>query len=311
VKEKTGRFPGRGPGGVALQLKEIAERRGLDSFEVPAGFSLALADTLRGLGLGVAWKESPFVPARANKRPDEIAKIRGAIEHTEAAMKTAIERIAAAEIRDGGLFEKGEPLTSEMVKRTINVLLAERNCDPHEPIVAGGDQACDPHERGHGPLPANLPIILDIFPKDRATRYCGDMTRTVVRGAASDEARRMFEAVQASKAAAEEAVKPGIPAKDVHAAAKKVFEDRGFETGERDGRRAGFFHGTGHGLGLDVHEYPGVGETSENLLEEGHVITIEPGLYYPGTGGVRIEDDVVVTADGCENLCSMEVVFEV
>ena len=275
-----------------------------------ATFPISLADVLRGLGLGVQWRPAPFVPARSCKRSDEVAAIRNAIVHTEAAMQAAIDRIAAAEIRDGTLFEDGQPLTSEMVKQGVNALLAERNCDPHTPIVAGGDQGCDPHDRGSGPLPANSPIILDIFPKDKDSGYCGDMTRTVVRGEASAEAKALFEAVKESKAAAEAVIKPGVTGREVHAAVKKVFEDRGYETGEKNGKMVGFFHGTGHGLGLDVHEYPGVGE-ADHMLEAGHVITIEPGLYYPGIGGVRIEDDILVTADGHENLCGMEVVFEI
>ncbi|MHC4849595.1 MAG: M24 family metallopeptidase, partial [Planctomycetota bacterium] len=310
VKEKTGTRPGRTAGGVGQCLQVIAKQRGIETFEVSATFPISLADVLRGLGLGVQWRPAPFVPARARKRSDEVEAIRNAIVHTEAAMQAAIDRIAAAEIRDGTLFENNEPLTSEMVKQGVNAMLAERNCDPHTPIVAGGDQGCDPHDRGSGPLPANSPIILDIFPKDKASGYCGDMTRTVVRGEASAEAKALFEAVKESKAAAEAVIKPGVTGREVHAAVKKVFEDRGYETGERNGKMVGFFHGTGHGLGLDVHEYPGVGE-ADHMLEEGHVITIEPGLYYPGIGGVRIEDDILVTADGHENLCGMEVVFEI
>ncbi|MHC4940263.1 MAG: M24 family metallopeptidase [Planctomycetota bacterium] len=310
VKEKTGTRPGRTAGGVGRCLEVIAKQRGIDSFEVSATFPISLADVLRGLGFGVRWKPAPFVPERARKRPDEINAIRGAIAHTEAAMQAAIDRIAGAEIKGGALYENGQPLTSEMVKQTINGLLAERNCDPLTPIVAGGDQACDPHDRGSGPLPANSPIILDIFPRDKASGYCGDMTRTVVRGKATDEQKAIFEAVKESKAAAEAATKAGVSGRDVHAAVKKVFDDRGYETGQKNGRMVGFFHGTGHGLGLDVHEYPGVGE-ADHTLEEGHVITIEPGLYYPGIGGVRIEDDVLVTKDGHENLCTMDAVFEI
>ncbi|MEM8884587.1 MAG: Xaa-Pro peptidase family protein [Planctomycetota bacterium] len=305
VREETGRAPGRTAEGVAQCLRVIAADRDIGHFEVSSRFPVSLADVLRGMGLGVRWRPTPFVPARACKRPDEIDAIRGAIVHTEAAMRAAIDRIAAAEIRDGQLYDGAEALTSEAVKRTVNGLLAERNCDPHEVIVAGGEQACDPHDRGSGPLPAHVPIILDIFPKDKATRYCGDMTRTVVRGQATDEAKALFDAVQASKAAAEAATKAGVSGRAVHDAAKKVFEDRGYKTEQRDGRMVGFFHGTGHGLGLDVHEYPGVG-AADHVLEAGHVITIEPGLYYPGIGGVRLEDDVLVTLEGCENLCTMD-----
>ncbi|MHC4953840.1 MAG: M24 family metallopeptidase [Planctomycetota bacterium] len=310
IEEETGKRPGRGPVGAAQSARAIAKERGIDCFEVADRCSLALADALRGMGFGVRWLPSPFVPERACKTPEEVDAIRGAVRHTEAAMQAAIDRIAAAEIRGDGLFEGEAPLTSEAVKRTINRTLMELNCHPNQAIVAGGNQACDPHERGSGPLPANLPIILDIFPRDLATRYHGDMTRTVVRGTATDEAKALFDAVVAAKDAAEAKIRAGVAGRAVHDECKRVFAERNFETGQKEGRMVGFFHGTGHGLGLDVHEYPGLG-AADHQLEAGHVVTVEPGLYYPGTGGVRVEDDVLVTENGCENLCTLETVFEI
>ncbi len=310
IKEATGKRPGRDAAGVAACVDVIARERGIDAFEVADRFPLALADALRGLGYGVRALASPYVPQRAIKRPDEVAAIRAAVRHTEVAMQAAIDRIAAAEIRDGMLFDGDAPLTSESVKQTINHTLMDRGCDPLTPIVAGGEQGCDPHDRGSGPLAANVPIILDIFPQDLSTRYHGDMTRTVVRGKATDVAKKQFEAVKAAKAAGDAAIRAGVSGRDVHKAVKQVFKDRGYETCKKDGRMVGFFHGTGHGLGLDVHEYPGVG-AADHMLKAGHVVTVEPGLYYPGVGGIRIEDDVLVTEDGHENLCELEVVFEV
>jgi len=310
VEERTGQRPGRGPVGAAACIGEIARERGVRYLDVSARCPIALADALRADGFGVAWKPDPFVPERALKTADEVEKIRGAVRHTEAAMTAAIERIGAAEIRDGGLYEGETTLTSEEVKRTINRTLMELGCHPYEAIVAGGDQGCDPHDRGSGPLPANLPIIIDIFPRDLTTRYHGDMTRTVVRGKASDEAKAVFEAVAAAKAAAIAKMRAGVSGRDVHAECNRVFDERGYKTEQRDGRMVGFFHGTGHGLGLAVHEYPGVGQ-ADHKLGAGHVVTVEPGLYYPGIGGVRIEDDVLVTEDGCENLCQLETVFEI
>jgi len=155
-----------------------------------------------------------------------------------------------------------------------------------------------------------VPIILDIFPRDLKTRYHGDMTRTVVRGKASDEAKALFAAVAEAKAAAEAKIRAGVSGRDVHGECLRVFEERGYKTERVDGHMVGFFHGTGHGLGLAVHEYPGLGQ-ADHRLEAGHVVTVEPGLYYPGIGGVRIEDDVLVTKDGCENLCELETVFEI
>jgi len=288
----------------------IAEERDLEGFEVPGTFPVGLADVLRGHGLGVRRRSGPFVPKRALKTADEVRKIRRAIEHTEAAMAAAIERIRGATIRGRALYEGRKRLTSEEVKLTINRVLLERNCHPYEAIVAGGDQGVDPHERGHGPLPAHLPIILDVFPRDNETRYHGDMTRTVVRGKASARAKRMFQAVRAAKKRAESMLRDGVDGFDVHQAVQKTFDRAGFKTRQSKGRMVGFFHGTGHGLGLAVHEYPRLGGVHETM-RAGHVVTVEPGIYYPGAGGVRIEDDVLITKKGCTNLCTLPVEFEI
>ena len=267
---------------VATIVRQIAHERGITSFLVPPTFPAAFADALRGYGVGVSWSDDAFVPERAFKTADEVDAIRGAIRHTEAAMRYAIERIGSASIGDDGiLYEEGAPLTSEKVRYGIDALLLERHCYAYEAIVAGGEQGCDPHERGHGPLPAHSPIILDIFPRDLATRYHGDMTRTVVRGKASDDAKKLYAAVADAKARAEELLRDGVDGFDVHAAVEKTFTGAGFETGQKDGRMVGFFHGTGHGLGLDVHEAPRLGR-AHDIMRSGHVVTVEPGLYYPG-----------------------------
>ncbi len=295
---------------LALLISRIARDRGLDGFEVPASFPVAMADALRGHGFGVRWLPAPFVPDRSRKTPEEVEKIRKAVEHTEAAMTAAIEQIRDSEERDGSLWAGGEPLTSEDVRLTIDRLLLERNCRNHDSIVAGGEHGVDPHDRGSGHLPADSPILLDIFPRDLASRYHGDMTRTVVKGKASPEVRKMFDAVGAAKAAAESLLRDGVDGCDVHGAVVKTFEDAGFETGQRDGRMVGFFHGTGHGLGLDVHEHPRLSKVNETM-REGYVVTVEPGLYYPGVGGMRLEDDILVTKNGCENLCTLPNELEV
>src|SRR5205814_10435086 len=162
-------------------------------------------------------------------------------------------------------------------------------------IVAGGDQACDPHERGFGPLYADSLIILDVFPRDAKTGYFGDMTRTVVRRRASDAQRKLWETVKAGQALALRHIKAGVDGAAIHKAIQDLFAKRGFPTEMRKGRRVGFFHGTGHGLGLEIHEYPRLQKVT---LKAGNVVTVEPGLYYPGLGGVRLEDVVVVTKTG-------------
>jgi len=307
------RYPGMPPDPwvrIGAHVQCIAEERGITAFAVPGNFPTGLADVLRGHGLGVRWESGPFAAKRAFKSAEEVRKIRRAIEHTEAAMSAAIERIRAATIRGRRLYEGKKPLTSEAVRLTINRVLLERDCHPYEPIVAGGDQGVDPHERGHGPLPANLPIILDIFPRDNATRFHGDMTRTVVRGKASARAKRMFQVVRTAKKRAESMLRDGVDGYDVHLAVQRTFDRAGFKTRESKGRMVGFFHGTGHGLGLSVHEYPRLGGVHD-VMRAGHVVTVEPGIYYPGAGGVRIEDDVLVTKTGCRNLCTLPVEFEI
>ncbi len=310
VKKEPGALPEEPVARFARLVARIAWDRGVTSFEVPAGFPVAQADALRGAGFGVRWLPAPFVAERSRKTPEEVEKIRGAIGHTEAAMRVAVDRIARATVRGQGLFEGAQPLTAEGVRLAIDIALLERGCHGYVSIVAGGEQGVDPHERGSGPLPAHLPILLDIFPRDLTTRYHGDMTRTVVKGSATSQVKKMFVAVKEAKQAAEATLRDGVDGADVHAAVEKVFSDAGFKTGVENGRMAGFFHGTGHGLGLDVHEYPRISKFHETL-KAGHVVTVEPGLYYPGIGGVRLEDDVVLTKEGCSNLCSFESVLEV
>ena len=186
----------------------------------------------------------------------------------------------------------------------IDHTLLDFGCEAEEIIVSCGKDTANPHGTTDGPLRANAPIILDIFPRSKKKRYFADMTRTVIHGEASEELKEMYEAVLAAQEKGLEMVKPGVSAADVHNAVCDIFEKRGYDT-YRSGSKVGFIHSTGHGVGLDVHELPGVGESGV-LLETGNVITIEPGLYYPETGGIRLEDMVLVTENGCENLTGLE-----
>jgi Xaa-Pro aminopeptidase len=198
----------------------------------------------------------------------------------------------------------GAVLTSEILRAEIDTAILRAGGLPANTIVAGGDQACDPHERGHGPLKANSLIIIDIFPRSAASGYFGDLTRTVVRGRASDAQRRLWETVNEGQALALKKMKPGVDGLKLHLEVKQFFTDRGYPTEVRDGKQTGFFHGTGHGLGLEIHEHPRFQKT---IFKTGQVLTVEPGLYYPGLGGVRTEDVVAITKRGirilsrCEN----------
>jgi Xaa-Pro aminopeptidase len=206
------------------------------------------------------------------------------------------------------LIWAGRILTSEILRAEIDSAVLRAGGLPANTIVAGSDQACDPHERGHGPLYANGLIILDVFPRAAATGYFGDLTRTVVRGRASDEQRRLWETVKAGQALALKKMKPGVDGLKLHNEVKQFFADSGYPTEVRDGRQVGFFHGTGHGLGLEIHEYPRFQKT---VFKPGQVLTVEPGLYYPGLGAARVEDVVALTKTGIQMLSRFEKRLEI
>jgi len=297
-------------GKPANQIAALAERAKIHRLQVSPDFPVGLFQTLEKQGLDVSVAKKPICPERKTKTSVEIAQLRASQRAAVAAMDAAVALIAAAKIdRQGRLRIGKEFLTSENVRRLIHKTLIDHDCAGVETIVAGGDQATDPHERGHGTLYAGQAIIIDIFPRSEKTGYWGDLTRTVCRGAAPPELKKLYAAVKAAQQAALRAVKPGVCADSVHAAAKAVFEKRGYKTEEVDGRHVGFIHGTGHGVGLDIHELPRVG-TSGETLEPGNIVTVEPGLYYPGLGGVRIEDTIAVTEKGWRYLAPCGRKFE-
>ena len=279
----------------------VLQERGIHSLRVPKTFPIEAADFLRNAGYEVGFPSGSFFRRREIKTPDEVEHIRRVQRHTEAAMHAAIGAIREADVRDGVLCRNGEPLTAEAIKRRIALTLMEQECTARHTIVACGDQACDPHNQGSGSLRAGQPIVIDIFPRSDRTGYFADITRTVVKGAPTDERRRVYDAVLEGQQLALGRIRAGAEGKDIHQAVMERFESRGYTTGEIDGRMQGFFHGTGHGLGLEIHEPPRIGKAL-NTLRAGHVVTVEPGLYYPGRAAVRIEDLVVVTDTGCENL---------
>jgi Xaa-Pro aminopeptidase len=297
--------------GLADVLVEVLTERRVKAVRVPHDFPVFAADRLRKAKVKVTPCLPPFFPARAVKTETEIAAIRDAAARTVAAMREGIDLIRRSKPVRGILRLDGDPLTSERVRSAIEIGGLLRGLTPTETIVAGGEQAVDPHDCGSGPLRAGFPIVLDVFPRDTLTGYHADITRTVFRGRPSPKVRALYDAVREAHAAAMGEVRAGVPAKEVHQAVLDVFKARGMKTGpDGKGGMQGFFHGTGHGLGLSVHEAPRVGAIEEPLVENA-VITIEPGLYYPGLGGVRHEDDVAVRADGAENLVDFEIDFVV
>ncbi len=288
---------------MAEVLAEILRERSLQHVRVPDDFPVGLADKLRQSDFELSIAAAPLFPARAIKDEREVAAIAGAQQAAEAGMQAAVDTLRAATITDGALELDGTPLTSEEVRRRIHRALLEHDCSAQHTIVAGGEQGIDPHQAGHGPLPAHAPIIIDIFPRHDPSGYFGDITRTVVRGTIREDVQRLYDTVLAAQLAALNSVCDGADGKAIHDAVVAHFDDAGYATGPRDGRVQGFFHGTGHGVGLDIHEAPSVSRRT-CPLSKGHVVTIEPGLYYAGLGGVRIEDMVVVEARGHRNLTS-------
>jgi len=298
-----------GSAGIVGVLDQLFRERQVKQVRVPGTFPVALADALREKGYFLEPVKGLFFPERMVKRPEEVEAIQETIRRTEAALKAAIDVIAQAQVRGEELYLKEKPLTSELIRRLLHVTLMGSDCLASQTIVAGGVQACDPHCIGSGPLKAHWPIILDVFPVSTQSRYYADITRTVVRGKPSEKVKTMYRLVQEGQEIGFTMIKAGVDGKAVHEAIQKHFEQAGFPTEERNGRMVGFFHGTGHGLGLEIHEAPRVGGVSD-ILQSGHVVTVEPGLYYPEWGGIRIEDDVLVTETGCERLSTLPKQFE-
>jgi Xaa-Pro aminopeptidase len=307
--EREAKARGVGDPGAVDVAHLVLERGGHKRLLVPGNFPFIHAGRLQDLGYQLETKREPFFERRVIKTGDEIAHIEAAQRATEEAVAAAHAALRAAEPRGGVLWLEGAPLTSERIKKLINVKLMERDCVAQHTIVAGGEQACDPHNEGSGPLSADRSIIFDVFPRSAVTRYFADMSRTVIRGRPSSELRRLYQAVKDAQEEAVAKICDGADGTIIHQGICERFEAAGYRTGLVNGRMQGYFHGTGHGVGLDIHEAPRISRTG-SILQEGHIVTVEPGLYYPGLGAVRIEDMVLVTNDGCRNLTNFPKTFE-
>ena len=293
---------------VAYVLADFLRSYDVDHVAVPPRFPLKTADGLRDRGIEVTPDTDGIVTQiRATKTDAEVEHVRTAQRANEAAMAAAEDLLRSASVRDDGTLEAdGEVLTSDRVKTEIEVTLLRAGCSLDETIVACGSDAADPHDRGSGPLSADEAIIVDIFPRDKATKYHADMTRTFVRGEPSETIAEWYALTERAMDAAYDVLEAGVTGETVHDAVCDVYEEAGLPTLRSDERaETGFIHSTGHGVGLDVHELPRISPDGGEL-RPGHVVTVEPGLYDPEVGGVRIEDLVLVTEDGYENLTDYE-----
>jgi len=292
---------------IARALRVLRVRR----VEVPRAFPLGLAMELDERGLRLDVGPDPFWPQRERKRPDEVRAIQASLRAAEAGLEAGLAALGACAIgRDGSLRRGGRRFTAEDLRAAVNERIMALGCVPAHTICAPGDQAVDPHEEGHGPLRAHEAVVMDIFPRSERTGYFGDLTRTVVRGRASERLKEVYALVGEGVRLGHRRVKPGASGQAIHREIQDLFTARGYPTGSKDGRMQGFFHGTGHGLGLQIHEPPSI-STRPSTLRAGHVVTVEPGLYYLGLGGVRIEDVALVTATGSRNLTRVPKVLEI
>lgn len=288
------RWPRR-PAGPAEIIAEVARHYRLRAFRVADDFPATLYLRLRELGLTLELANGPLFPEREVKTAAEARAIREGNRLSAIGLAAAEQALRTARPRGRVLYRQGRPLTSEAVKFAVeSAILAAGGLSLHT-IVAGGDQACDPHDRGSGPLRPHQLIVVDIFPRVIKTGYFGDMTRTFLRGRASEAQRRLVAAVRAAQRAALKAIHTGVDGRAVHQQCLDTFAAAGYETRRTKAGSVGFIHGTGHGLGLAIHESPRLSATAPLALKKGTVVTVEPGLYYPGLGGCRIEDVVQVT----------------
>jgi len=284
---------------LAAMLSSLKVRKA----RVPGDFPLLIGDMLRERGIEVAPASRLFEEARSVKSPEEIEKIKKAQAVNEKAMERAIGIIKVSKAKGGTLYYDGEPLTSEFLRREIEMEFIMNGYDADDTIVASGPRSADPHFAGEGIIRENEPIVIDIFPYGKKDRYFADMTRTVVKGTPSPEILKMYEAVLEAQRLALGAISAGVTGKQVNDMVCEYFERQGYGT-TRTKSTDGFIHSTGHGVGLEIHEQPSLGEAGTEPLRAGQVVTVEPGLYKPGIGGVRIEDMVVVTDTGNINLTS-------
>ena len=296
------------PDAEVVVIQRFLTKRGITRVRVAPYFPLGTADTLRAAGIELI-VATDLEARRRTKRPDEIAALEVIQDATEAAWAEGVDAIVrSTEGPDGVLMLGGEVFTAERLRAIVEGTLLTRGAVAESTICAPGVQAADPHVIGSGPLHAREAIVMDIYPQDKATRYYADMTRTVSKGEPPDAILRMYEVVQQAQDAGIAALRPGITGRAVHELVEDIIFAAGYDTlraGQKhdpaDPVTRGFIHGTGHGVGLEIHEAPSVGRAGTDPLAAGDVVTVEPGVYDPTVGGVRLEDMLLITADGSRN----------
>lgn len=286
---------------------------GVDAAVVPDGFPFAVAERLREAGIQVTADQGVFDDRRRVKSGPELAGIRRAQRAAEAGMKACVDLLLQA-TGNGRLTVGGEPLTVELVKQHVEAAFLRHGSTADEFIVARGAQAAVGHDMGSGPIARGEAIVVDLWPRDRESACFADMTRTFVVGEAPPDLREFHRLTKEALDLATGMIRPGVAGVEVYGAVCDHFEAAGYPTGRTKAPGTvlhdGFFHGLGHGVGLEVHERPAMGRYTDDLVA-GDVVTIEPGLYRKGYGGVRLEDLILVTEHGYENLTDFPYELEI
>jgi Xaa-Pro aminopeptidase len=296
-------------------IRRLLERHAVADVCVPPGFPLATADFLRDNGVRITVDRDLYERRRRHKDDPALDGIRVAQRATERAFDRIRELLGSATSGASGLELEGEPLTCERLREAAEEALRRHGCGGEPPLVSSGPQNANVHEPGRGPVRPGESLIVDIFPTDAESRMCADMTRTFCYGPAPEWLRHMHATTLEALRRSTEAMTPGVAGRAVHDIACDVFEAAGYRTQRQaepgEALTEDFFHGLGHGVGLEVHEAPGMGLGTQDTLEPGDVITVEPGVYRKQTGGVRLEDLVLVTDSGHQVLTDYDYQLEI
>jgi Xaa-Pro aminopeptidase len=288
-------------------VTRAAERWDIGEAVVPGDLPVAVADRLRDAGVRIDVDTRTVDARRRVKSPAELAGIRRALRAAEAGMAAAESLIRGADRANGRLVRDGEPLTAEAVRAEIRAACAAAGAPAPPDIMVVSALSGGGHDPGSGPLPADLPIVVDLWPRDEKSGCWADMARTFVAGHISSEVATLRDVVREALEAARAAARPGIGGQALYDVAAEIIERAGYPTqrtrvpGEQ--LTHGFYFSLGHGVGLEVHEPPVLGLASGETLVAGDVVAIEPGIEgLDGIGGVTFEDLVLITDDGCETL---------
>lgn len=283
-------------------LNEIFSEQRIKKLIVPGNAPFNIVSGLLRKRYKIEVGPAPFYPERFVKTAEERKKIENSQRLVFQAMRLAEDVLKKSRVKGGRIIYRGRVLTSEWLRQIINVFLLEHDHIGADTIVACGMHSIDPHDTGSGPLKPHQSIIVDIFPRSMRTMYHADATRTFCKGRAPEALKKLYATVKEGQEMAISKIRAGVNGRLVHESIHKLFAVRGYITGEKGGRRQGFIHSTGHGIGLEIHEEPARIGPRDFILKKGYIMSVEPGLYYAGIGGVRIEDLVYITTTGCQIL---------